>query len=113
MSEVSTLGVEAALTQRLRAVSTVLLGEDAPPRDEDDGRDAGNLLDALVRVVGSAPTAGHVWLLCTAVAGCLPRLDDVVVATRFFRLAPPMERMLWVLDYALEASMGMRVPPWR
>jgi glycosyltransferase involved in cell wall biosynthesis len=34
----------------------------------------------------------------------LPTPDDVALGTRFFRLAPAIEAMLWILDYALETA---------
>jgi glycosyltransferase involved in cell wall biosynthesis len=102
--------VEAALAQRLRAVSSLLILEDhAPPLDEDPSRDAGNLLDVLVNAVREDPSPARMWLLCTAVSGSLPRADDVVTGARFFQLAPAIEAMLWVLDYALQTGTSTRV----
>jgi glycosyltransferase involved in cell wall biosynthesis len=96
--------IEDALAQRLREVSPLLLGKDIPAPDPDHPLDAGALLDAIVSAVRDEPTPGRMWLLCAAVSGSLPTPDDVAIGTRFFRLAPAIEAMLWILDYALETA---------
>jgi len=106
---VSPLQIEAALSQRLRAVATCLLEEEAPAFDEHAARDAANMLDALVRAVRNAPSPARIWLLCAAVSGSLPTRDAVVAGTRFFRLAPTIEATLWLLDCAIESSNNPRV----
>jgi glycosyltransferase involved in cell wall biosynthesis len=100
----SPLKIEAALSRRLRAVTTLLLEEEAPGLDGDVGRDAANILDTLVRSVRSEPTPERMWLLCAGVSGALPTRDVLVAGTRFFSHAPTIEATLWLLDYALESS---------
>jgi glycosyltransferase involved in cell wall biosynthesis len=102
------LSIEEALARRLRAVAPLLLDVDAPRPDPDPTRDAGNMLDLLVRAVTDVPTPARTWLLCTAVSGSLPKPDDVVMGARFFRFAPVIDATLWILDYALETA-GTRV----
>jgi glycosyltransferase involved in cell wall biosynthesis len=107
---VTPLKIEAALSQRLRAVATLLLEEnEGPAFDDHAARDAANMLDTLVRAVMNTPDPARIWLLCAAVSGSLPTRDDVVAGTRFFRLAPPtIQATLWLLDYAIESSKNPR-----
>ncbi len=103
----SPLKIEAALSQRLRAVASLLLEEEAPAVDAalDPALDAANVLDCLVRATKSDPSPARIWLLCAAVAGSLPTRDVVVAGTRFFQLTPPdIGATLWLLDNALESS---------
>ena len=101
---VTSLKVESSLAQRLKAVTPLLLGTDASSSEDDTLSDPGTLLDAAVSAVRDDPTPARTWLLCAAVSGALPTPDDVAIGTRFFRLAPAIEAMLWVLDYALETA---------
>jgi glycosyltransferase involved in cell wall biosynthesis len=93
--------VVTALAQRLRAVSAVLLDGSVPAVDDDPARDAGVILDLLVRAVHDAPTPDRMWLLRAGVSGALPAVDDVVEGFRVFQLARPVEATAWLLDTVL------------
>lgn len=96
--------VEAALAQRLGAVSPHLLAAGQAVGSGDSPTQPGDLLDALVAAVTDEPTPARVWLLITAVSGAFPTADDVRTATRFFRIAPRLEATMWVLDYAVPVA---------
>ncbi len=106
--------VEAALVERLRAAAAVLL-ESSPPPEDGCSREAGVLLDRLVRAVQADCSHDRVWLLWAAVSGAYPTADDVLAGTRVLQLDPPTECTLWLLDRALEhastdsATSGLRV----
>jgi glycosyltransferase involved in cell wall biosynthesis len=93
--------VVTAVAQRLRAVFEVLLAGPPPAVDDNLERDAGTVLDLLVRAVHDAPTPDRVWLLYAGVAGTLPIVDDVVEGVRVFQLAGPVEATGWLLDTVL------------
>jgi glycosyltransferase involved in cell wall biosynthesis len=101
--------VASNLAQRLRAVSHVLLTEPGPPAGDDASRDAGIVLDLLVRAVQTNPSPDRLWLLSTAVSGAYPTPEEVVAGVRFFRLAPPVEATLWLLDQTLASGVQSAV----
>ncbi|HEY0188613.1 MAG TPA: glycosyltransferase family 1 protein [Cellulomonas sp.] len=92
--------VLAALTQRLRTATTVLLA--APPAVDDPQHEAAALLDALVTTLGSRPAQDEeIWLLLTAVSGTLPEADEVLAARRMLALEDPITVTLWLMDLGL------------
>ena len=95
--------VEATLVERLRAAAAVLL-ETSPPPEDSCSREAGILLDRLVRAVQADCSHDRVWLLSTAMFGVYPTADEVLAGTRFLQLAPPTECALWLLDRALDRA---------
>ena len=98
--------VEATLVERLRAAAAVLL-ETSPPPEDSCSREAGILLDRLVRAVQAECSHDRVWLLSTAMFGAYPTADDVLAGTRFLQLAPPTECALWLLDRALDRGTAI------
>ena len=93
------------LAQRLRAVRNLLLTEPGPPTDDGPGRDAGNVLDELVRAVQTDLSPDRLWLLSTAVSGVYPTPEEVVAGVRFFELARPVKATLWLLDQTLTSDV--------
>ena len=97
--------VEAEMALRLRGIAGILLGATPPPPAGDaPARDAGVVLDLLVRAVHADPAPDRLWLLYSAACGAYPTPEDVVAGTRFFGLARPAEATFWLLDRALEAE---------
>ena len=99
--------VEAALAQRL-AEAAPHLSADIIDNDHDPvnargvERDAAALLDIVARVICTQPTPDKLWLALTAVAGCLPRADDINEARYRAETSNPAQMAMWMLDYALE-----------
>ncbi len=93
------------LAQRLRAVSAVLLAEPGPPAKDEASRDAGNVLDLLVRAIQTNLSPDRLWLLLTAVSCVYPTPEDVMAGVRFFQLATPVEATLWLLDQTVASDL--------
>jgi glycosyltransferase involved in cell wall biosynthesis len=97
---------EIDLAQRLRAVCGILLNGPEPPTDDDPARDAGAVLDLLVRAVQADLSADRLWLLYTAVTGIYPVSEDVMTGLRLFELVRPIDATLWILDQAVATDRG-------
>ena len=100
--------VEAALAFRLAQIVPHLavdLADDAahdPVSAQRVDGAAAALLDLVARNLCVQPTPDRLWLALTAVAGCLPRADDILEAGYRAETSNPAQTAIWMLDYALE-----------
>ncbi len=105
MSEVaaSTDDPAAALDQRLRAAATHILSGGAGPVEIGD-RSAASLLPALVAAYQGTGDRESLWLLLAAVAGAMPRDEDLRAAARYLELDHGSQAEVRLLDIAFELA---------
>ncbi len=100
----------AALAQRLRAASDVLLGA-APDRETDDARDAAQLLPLLAAEVLTGDPA-RLWLVLVAVVGAYPTAQELAWFRRAVELSVDRTAVeVLLLEHARHASRSRGLVP--
>ena len=99
--------IDAALSQRIRAVAEVLL--DGPdPRESVLGADWENTAELLHLVVADVHrrlTPQRLWLLYAAVSTVFPSATDLAETRRLFELSTVDESMHWLLETCLGSAL--------
>lgn len=100
-----------ALSQRMNAVSAVLLVTTRQTWSHREGGDVLDVLDALVASVrGAIVDRQSVWLLLAALTGALPTSSEVIEAARVLELEDSVTSAIWLLDRAREVSLDRGNP---